>query len=134
MAVRYEVFVKEQGVPPELEIDGRDPLESTTHVWVENQANQVLAVGRLLQDGAASFHLGRVAVLAKNRGRGYGRAVMFAFENAARALSPQGQSVTLQLSSQEHAIGFYRGLGYELEGSSRYLDAGIWHRDMVKRL
>ena len=41
-------------------------------------------------------------------------------------------SFTIDLSAQDSAQGFYGRLGYEIIDDRRYLDAGIWHRDMRK--
>ena len=76
-AIRYEVFVEEQNVPEELEIDGLD-----------NEAKHVLAfvnevpvgTGRILSDG----HIGRVAVLEKHRGLGIGKLIMKELVNCAQ--------------------------------------------------
>jgi len=38
------------------------------------------------------------------------------------------------LSAQERAMGFYERCGYRAAGGGRYLDAGIWHRDMARTL
>jgi predicted GNAT family N-acyltransferase len=144
--VRTEVFVEEQHVPLEEEIDALDTAASTTHVLAVDQAGTVLGTGRLLSDPAhpGEVHLGRLAVRAAARGRGVGARLVVAIEGLALAEhavlvdgAPGGAdrlAVTVELSAQEHALGFYRRLGYELVDGERYLDAGIWHRDMAHRI
>lgn len=134
--VRYRVFVEEQGVPLVLEIDARDFLDSTVHVVAvvpASDAKTAEAVGaaRLLRDADSTFHVGRVALVPRWRGHGGGRALMVFLTTIARASVPSGEAVTVILDAQESAIGFYRSLGYELTARERFLDAGIWHREMA---
>jgi predicted GNAT family N-acyltransferase len=140
--VRTEVFVEEQHVPVEEEIDALDTAASTTHVLALDAGGAVLGTARLLSDPAhpGEVHLGRLAVRAVARGRGVGARLVVAIEGLAlaeHAVVADGSdtlAVTVELSAQEHALGFYRRLGYELLPAERYLDAGIWHRDMAHRI
>lgn len=132
--VRRRVFIEEQGVPEALEVDEHDahPAFVTTalHVLVLSQGVPV-ATGRLLvaHNDDRHAHIGRVAVLAPERGRGYGRAVMLALHEAARRKGVR----KITLGAQLHAIGFYETLGYAARGDV-FLDAGIEHRWMDVRL
>lgn len=130
LAVRTRVFVEEQHVPVEEEIDHHDAEPWTRsdvlHV-IGRLDGTVIATARLLletHDGGYP-HIGRVAVLAEHRGHGYGRALMRALQDEARALGFLG----VTLAAQTHAVPFYEGLGYVARGPV-YLDAGIEHRDM----
>ncbi|HEY9735871.1 MAG TPA: GNAT family N-acetyltransferase [Trichocoleus sp.] len=120
--IRYEVFVQEQHVPAELEIDRWDPL--SVHV-LAHYGEQAIGTGRLLPNG----YIGRVAVCRLMRYRGIGRLVM---ERLLQAAQDQGhQKVTL--SAQCHAVDFYQKLGFWAEGKV-YQEAGIDHIKMVKPL
>lgn len=132
-AVRYEVFVVEQKVPIEEEIDALDDAPTTLHALA--YADGVLAgTGRVLLDSPGHVHIGRLAVRATHRGCGIGLGLMRHLENwALREHSDHGR-VRIVLSSQEHAMAFYRRLGYSPVTGERYLDAGIWHQDMFKDL
>ncbi|MBD5788082.1 GNAT family N-acetyltransferase [Cellulosimicrobium terreum] len=140
-ALRLAVFVDEQGVPVEEEIDDLDTAPTTTHVLVRDVASGVVVgTGRLLTDPAhpGETHVGRVAVAASARGTGAGAAVMRALEQLALAehavVGPDGRAtVRVELSAQTTAAGFYERLGYEVHGPV-YLDAGIDHRDATKTL
>jgi len=128
--VRRRVFVEEQGVPMELEIDEHDgdPAQVTTAVHVlGREAGVPLATGRLIlcHEADGRPHIGRVAVIKERRGRGIGRAVMLALHDLAR----QRGFRSLTLAAQLHAIGFYEKLGYAARGPV-FLDAGIEHRWM----
>ena len=117
-AIRFAVFVDEQKVPLEMELDEHDPLCVHVIASVEGAA---VGTGRLLPDG----HIGRMAVLKAWRGRGAGAAMLNALTDAARE---RGDREVI-LSAQIHALGFYRKFGFVSEGPE-YLDAGIPHQTM----
>lgn len=117
--VRRAVFVDEQKVPAEIELDEFDPV--SLHALAFDAEGRVLGTGRLLPDG----HIGRMAVLRQARGIGVGRALLRALMQAARA---RGDREVL-LSAQTHAIAFYQRFGFVVEGEA-YDDAGIAHRMM----
>lgn len=121
--VRHAVFVEEQKVPAEIELDGFDPV--SVHALAFDREGRVLGTGRLLPDG----HIGRMAVLPGWRGRGVGRALL---EAAIRAAQARGHT-RLQLSAQTHAAGFYARAGFVAAGTE-YEEAGIPHVAMQKRL
>ena len=121
-AIRYEVFVEEQNVPAEEEIDAYDPLSIHAIAWSNGQA---AGCGRLLPDG----HIGRMAVLKSFRGLGVGGLVLQHL--MARALQRGDHEVVL--SAQTHAIGFYEKFDFVAEGAE-YLDCNIPHRDMRRIL
>jgi len=138
-AVRLAVFVDEQGVPVEEEIDDADTAGSTTHLLLVAPgagpagADEVIATGRVLSDPThpGEVHVGRVAVLADRRSGGVGARLMAELESVALSRHGVDGSVTVRLSAQESATGFYERLGYVVTGEA-YLDAGIWHRDASK--
>ncbi len=147
--VRLEVFVGEQAVPFVLEIDARDFLATTVHVLAVGADGAALGAGRLLRDPVrpGRVHLGRLAVRRIARGTGLGARLVAALEAAApTALAPApgagasgpavpgGAGITVVLAAQEQAMGFYERCGYREVGGGRYLDAGIWHRDMARTL
>ena len=119
MPLRMQVFVVEQGVPADIELDEFDAL--SRHAVALNAGGEVIATGRLLPDG----HIGRMAVDARWRGRGIGAAVLEAL--AAEAV--QRGIEQLILNAQVHALEFYRRHGFIEEGEL-FMDAGIVHRAM----
>ena len=118
--LRHQVFVIEQGVPVELEIDGED--DAACHVVVLIDNDQVIGTGRML----ASGKIGRMAVRSDMRCQGVGRAVLDALINEARTQGLAGVSLGAQLS----AIAFYQRAGFSCQGDV-FIDAGIDHRQMV---
>jgi predicted GNAT family N-acyltransferase len=121
--IRLEVFVHEQQVPLEEEIDALDAV--CIHAVAFDAQGFALATGRLLPDG----HIGRMAVLKAVRGQGLGSAVLQALMQQAR----QKGFVEVVLSAQTHAQTFYARHGFVPEGAE-YLDANIPHVLMRKAL
>ena len=116
--IRFTVFVEEQRVPANLEMDEHDSRCLHALAYADERA---IATGRLLPDG----HIGRLAVLKEWRGRGAGRAMLRRLIGAARARGDR----EIVLSAQVHAVGFYRAEGFETEGPV-YEEAGIPHQEM----
>ena len=122
-AIRHEVFIQEQGVPEEMELDKHD--SGADHA-LAYQKGQCVATARLVRLDANSAQIGRMAVLSKFRGRGIGAAILMALVKRAQA---QGMS-SLILHSQVVAIPFYEKLGFIGQGPI-YEEAGLPHRNMM---
>lgn len=124
-ALRCEVFVGEQGVPRELELDQHDG--EATHLAALRGAQVVGTLRLLRHQGEAK--VGRVAVRAALRRAGIGRRLM---ERAAAIASERGFA-EIVLHAQVSVAGFYRQLGYIEEGDV-FDEAGIPHIAMRKRI
>jgi predicted GNAT family N-acyltransferase len=122
-AIRFEVFVNEQQVPLEEELDATDA--QCVHALAFNELGEPIGTGRLLPDG----HIGRMAVLKAIRGNGVGAAILMRLIEQARARGFK----QVVLSAQTHARAFYAKYGFEEEGEE-YLDANIAHILMRKTL
>jgi predicted GNAT family N-acyltransferase len=114
-AIRHEVFVIEQNVPLELELDEMDAL--SLHV-VAYQGDRAVGTARLLPDG----HIGRMAVRRECRSTGIGSRLLLALMQVARARGDR----FVRLNAQRQAEAFYARHGYVQEGEE-FLDAGIPH-------
>jgi predicted GNAT family N-acyltransferase len=121
-AIRTEVFVMEQRVPPELEWDAED--ERAWHALARTADGTPVGTGRLLRDG----HIGRMAVLRAWRGRGVGGALL----NELLRIAQDSDIDEVVLNAQTHAIDFYTRFGFLPEGET-FLEAGIPHRVMRRR-
>jgi len=121
MAIRHAVFVDEQDVPPELEIDGLD--DEATHL-VAVRDGTVVGTCRLLAHGA-TVHLGRLAVDASERRQGIAGVLVRVADDWAR----EHGADRLLLSAQTYATGLYLAAGYIAVGKP-YMEAGIEHVDM----
>ncbi len=120
--IRFEVFVREQKVPAEIELDEMD--EKSVHA-IAFEGDRAVGTGRLLPDA----HIGRMAVLRAWRKRGIGALLLQALIEKARE---QGQP-EIVLSAQVHALAFYERHGFRAEGDA-YFEAGIEHRLMRRAL
>eukprot|EP00586_Coscinodiscus_wailesii_P014688 CAMPEP_0172496484 /NCGR_PEP_ID=MMETSP1066-20121228/87997_1 /TAXON_ID=671091 /ORGANISM="Coscinodiscus wailesii, Strain CCMP2513" /LENGTH=168 /DNA_ID=CAMNT_0013268807 /DNA_START=139 /DNA_END=645 /DNA_ORIENTATION=- len=144
-AVRRAVFVEEQRVPMEIEMDDKD--ETATHILATLNGAAIGAarivflgdVPPLLPSGNGRTtvgKIGRVCVLPTHRGRGIGRQiVLFAVEEIKRMIG-SGSGGKVQLGAQCHAMTFYESMGFEvIPGGEEYMDAGgVPHRDMQMML
>jgi len=120
--IRFAVFVEEQGVPREIELDENDALSLHAVVFMQEKA---VATGRLLPDG----HIGRMAVLRDWRGRGIGALMLRSLIQRAK----ERGDPEVVLSAQVNAVPFYRAHGFVPQGGE-YLEAGIRHQAMKRRL
>lgn len=123
LAVRHAVFVFEQGVPEDREVDDLDPV--STHFLARDLSGNPVGTARLLPDG----RVGRVAVLFPWRRRGVGKALMLSAIGASRA---RGDRI-LRLHAQTHSIPFYESLGFVAFGEV-FEEEGIPHREMELKL
>ncbi len=119
--LRLAVFVDEQKVPEEEELDELDAI--AVHV-LATYGGAPAGTARAVEKAPGIWKIGRVAVAASFRKYGIGKAVMRGIE----AQLPAGMFV---LDAQTHAISFYEKLGYVAEGPE-FMDAGIPHRLMRK--
>jgi predicted GNAT family N-acyltransferase len=121
--IREQVFVHEQGVPPELEMDAQDA--QCVHALAYAADGAAVGTGRLLPDG----HIGRMAVLKDWRCMGAGAQLLQALVEQARS---RGDAVA-RLNAQTSAAGFYRRYGFEVSGPE-FIEAGIAHLPMQRDL
>lgn len=128
-AVRRTVFIEEQQVPPEIEMDEYDRAEAETVHFVAYLNNLPVGAARFRRYTAAIAKAERVAVVESERGSGLGRQLMHAIEEAARS---QGYE-QIKLFAQLSASGFYERLGYQQVGET-FEQAGIEHIEMIKPL
>jgi YbgC/YbaW family acyl-CoA thioester hydrolase len=127
--IRAAVFVREQGIPADLEWDGADAGDDCVHAVAFNRLGQALGTGRLLEHVPGTAKIGRMAVLPAARGTGVGAQVLEALMRAARE---RGYRQVL-LHAQASAVGFYRRAGFSERGAP-FEEAGIGHQEMVRAL
>jgi predicted GNAT family N-acyltransferase len=125
-ALRYEVFVLGQGVPPQLEVDGHDGL--CVHIlalWKD----EAVGTARLRTTPEGSAKAERVGVRGGFQGRGIGTALMALLEDLARKRG----DAEIRLNAQERVVPFYETLGYIGYGEP-FMEACIRHVKMKKPL
>ncbi len=125
-ALRLEVFVQEQGVPVEEELDSLDA--TAVHV-VAVDGDRVVGTGRLLKLSSTRGQIGRMAVSRGLRRQGIGSGVLARLEEEARSLGLRN----ITLHAQTYVQSFYRRAGYREKGKP-FDEVGIEHVRMDKRL
>ena len=118
-SLRHTVFVEEQGVPVELELDGEDA--AAWHAAAFSDDGKLIGTGRMLESGK----IGRMAVSQSMRRQGIGRALLDALVAEAKRLKLEEVSLGAQLP----AVAFYERAGFKAYGDI-FLDAGIDHKMM----
>ncbi|RPI42996.1 MAG: GNAT family N-acetyltransferase [Betaproteobacteria bacterium] len=121
--VRLAVFVREQGVPEDMEWDGLD--STCIHALATDRQGNAIGTARLLPDG----HIGRMAVLLPWRRAGVGKSMLTMLLDIACA---RGDFEAV-LHAQTHAVAFYRRAGFRVS-SGEFMEAGIPHVEMRRAL
>lgn len=124
--LRMTVFVHEQGVPAEMEVDELD-APSRHYLAVspaDDTPGETRAVGcvRLTPTGKIT----RLCVAKDARGQGIGSALLRRAIDEAKA----AQMSRIYLHAQTHAGAFYERHGFRATGDS-FIEAGIPHQKMV---
>ena len=121
-AIRREVFVVEQGCPPDLEVEFND--QSTHFLVTVNGEPGGACRWRQTDKG---YKLERFAVLKKFRGFGVGQEMVRAVLAALPA-----DAKYVYLHAQLDAVTLYERFGFEKNGPE-FEEAGIRHYKMVRK-
>lgn len=130
LAVRMEVFVQEQGVSPEEEVDEYDASPSACRHFLVTEGGRAVAAARWKTYEPGVAKLQRIAVRRLYRGRSIGRLIVSAMERDAAACG----FARVILDAQCSAEPFYAKLGYATISAEPFYDAGILHVRMSKAL
>ena len=103
-ALHIKVFVKEQNVPIELELDEKDYSENTVHIGYFND-DKLIGVARLIDMDKDVIHIGRVVIDKEYRGKGIGRKLIVGCEITAKNILKR--KIVIELSAQIQAEKFY---------------------------
>ncbi len=123
-AIRIRVFVREQHVPAEIELDGDDA--SAIHFLAITAGRAVGTARIVLRRGSAK--IGRMAVLKTYRRKGVGTRLLKRSITTAKKLGAR----KIYLHAQVPVIGFYESMGFRSVGAV-FDEAGIAHKKMVLR-
>ncbi|MBC78860.1 MAG: GNAT family N-acetyltransferase [Chloroflexi bacterium] len=124
--IRKKVFVEEQGVPVEEELDPYDDISIHALALVDNKP---VATGRLILSNKSFAKIGRMAVLSQFRRTGVGSKVLLFLEKKA----VEKNINEISLHAQEYVMKFYKNHDYKERGNI-FLEAGIKHIEMFKKL
>jgi len=117
--IRHAVFVVEQGVPAQIEVDG---LDGGCDHYLARVGDEPVATARA-RVTEKGWKLERVAVLQAHRGRDVGSALV----HYVLATAPSDGRVYVH--AQASALGFWERVGFVAEGPS-FLEGGLPHRVM----
>lgn len=127
--IRHTVFVVEQLVPVEIEMEAIDADPGQViHVIVRDTHGEPIGTARMLLDVPIP-RIGRMAVLRSWRGQGVGRAMLEFLCDIAKKRGYQ----QARLNSQSHATPFYYKQGFISHGRE-FFEAGIPHLEMRRDL
>jgi predicted GNAT family N-acyltransferase len=127
LAVREQVFCREQGVPRSEELDGLDG-DALHLVALQPDGERVIGTLRLLLAGSTA-RIGRVAVERDLRRRGVASGML---EQALDRARERGCR-RARLAAQLNATGLYERAGFAVE-SEPFDEAGISHVWMGRTL
>lgn len=124
IAIRKQVFVKEQNVPIDIEIDGLD--DEAEHV-IAYVGGEPIGCARIRFNTYAKLE--RIAIVEKYRGRGFGiQLTDFLIEYCK-----QKNVVEIRLHAQMYTADFYKKLGF-LERGKTFFEADIEHIEMYMNI
>jgi|694.fasta_scaffold50305_5 predicted GNAT family N-acyltransferase len=125
--IRFKVFVEEQKVPIDDEMDGSDSVAISFLMFKNN-----IPIGtiRYIKMNDKTVHPGRIAVLKAYRGQGYGTKMIRWLHAYLKAMVG---NVTIEIHAQAHLQAYYKKLGYLPQGKV-FQEAGIDHISMIKSL
>jgi len=124
--VRKKVFVEEQGVPEDMELDGLD--SQALHMVVKDE-ERVIGTARVMFLPDRQAKIERMAILKPVRRKGIGRGIISFLNKELK--NKQVKQVILH--SQYSAVGFYKSCGFE-ESGLPFFEAGIKHIKMQRSL
>lgn len=134
LKIRMQVFVKEQNIPIEIEIDKYDSLcneESIHYIFYLNEK----PVGTFRAINYNKYlKIGRVAIISDLRGQKLGlKMLTYGIDEIQKRNLFNIQEKYFYLEAQKNAVSFYKNLDFEEEGVE-FLSAGIKHQKMTRKI
>jgi predicted GNAT family N-acyltransferase len=123
--IRTNVFVKEQKVPPDLEIDG---LDSESEHFVVYLDNKIIGCARIRTKNNFA-KLERIAIIKEHRNKGFGKELTKFLIDYCK----QKKFDEIRLNSQIYVSDFYKKLGFKSKGKN-FFEAGIEHIEMYMKI
>ena len=123
LRIRAEVFVVEQNCPYQ-DLDYDDQL--AIHLWLTVE-DKVVALCRVCPAGTHMNQVSIGRVITTERGKGYGKQIMLAGIEAAKA---HFHARLIDIEAQEYAREFYEKVGFRQTSDTFMLD-GIKHIKMT---
>lgn len=123
LAIRRKVFIEEQGVPEEIEID---EYENSSKHFLVTMNEKPVATGRVRLKGSL-IKFERIASLETVRGSGTGKVLMSFMHEFVKKNYPLHLPA---MHAQKSAYGFYEKLGWKAVGEE-FVEADIVHQMMI---
>lgn len=120
--IREEVFMKEQNIPKEIEIDDKD--DQATHYTGYNKNGPITTL-RVIKINDQTAKLQRIATLKEYRQNGYAKALI---KYVLADLKKQGFREVL-IGAQSYKIPYYEKIGFKVI-SEEFMEANIPHKTM----
>ena len=124
--VRKRVFVEEQGISEDLELDGYD--SKALHMVVQ-YGDRIIGTARVLFPGPDVAKIERMAILKTFRRKGIGSKIIL-FLNRRLKIKKISKVI---VHSQCSAVPFYKSCGF-IESGLPFNEAGITHIKMEMQL
>jgi predicted GNAT family N-acyltransferase len=125
--IRHQVFVVEQRIPIELEIDEHDSVAQHLILLLNQKPIGTARIFPANHQSNDYFKIGRLAILKEHRQQGLGSKMMGVLINYAEI----HQYKKISLHAQVDALGFYEKLGFIAE-ELEFNEGGILHRECIK--
>ena len=124
--IRRKVFIEEQHVPEEIELDEEDHHATHALALLDGKA---VGCGRFIAHDTDEIKIGRMAVYKELRGTGIGREILVFLMEEAKCEGFKHAILHAQLTAE----GFYLKQGFKPVGEA-FQEAGISHRKMERDL
>ena len=105
-AIRYQVFMIEQQIPPELEIDGFD--ETSAHALMIEQGNAIATARLTVKDDGSSV-LARISVVEAYRGMGIASKMIKSLMKYAKNAGVS----SIKIHAHGYLQNYYEKFGFE---------------------
>jgi predicted GNAT family N-acyltransferase len=122
LRIRIRVFVREQGVPADIELDDDDKRALHLLAFFEGRA---VGTARIVMHGGQA-KIGRMAVLKSHRRKNVGKKLL----TSAISTAKKQRAAKIYLHAQVAVIKFYESAGFRCVGPA-FDEAGIAHRKMI---
>lgn len=123
--IRKKVFIEEQKVPLNIEIDG---LDSEAEHFIAYLDDEPIGCARIRAENKHA-KLERIAIIKEQRGKGFGTKLTIFLIDYCKQKNFQ----EIRLHSQTYVSGFYKKLDFKVIGKHFY-EAGIEHVEMFMKI
>ena len=125
--LRYDILRKPWNQPKETSTDGME--DKAINAFIEDDS-EVVACGRLQDNGNGLGQIRYMAVHSNHQGKGLGKLIVAKLEEEAKRIG----LITIELQARENALEFYKSQGYIIKETTFKLWDIIQHYLMTKEI